>query len=258
LSLKLRKLAKNLTGVVDVIIGGHTHGTFSEIINGIPVIQSGAFGQELGRINLTEDGFKILNPIKLNALTKSDVFFSSCMYSFIPTFGNKVVTRARKVFPLNQDEIGALDYVLADSCYLGVKKHVRDLDGVILNKGSIRASIKVGDVTEYDLFDCMPFADNRLLVTDIPGYELLRMIEEDVRGDLIPANMSWSGEVVINGKKLQEMRAYRIVMSDYLVKMLKITYVRELELKQLDAIVSGAGTFLYLPYSVESRVKKGR
>ena len=51
----VERIAKLPGGGVDAVISGHTHFTYNEKVNGIPVIQSGFGGGKFGRIDLVWD-----------------------------------------------------------------------------------------------------------------------------------------------------------------------------------------------------------
>jgi 2',3'-cyclic-nucleotide 2'-phosphodiesterase (5'-nucleotidase family) len=61
-----QKLAEALKGV-DLIVAGHTHQVYGHEVNGVPIVQAGQFGAQLGVLDIAynkkEKKLKIINPI---------------------------------------------------------------------------------------------------------------------------------------------------------------------------------------------------
>jgi len=93
-----------------------------------------------------------------------------------------------------------------------------------MNKGGIRTDIPLGTVTEGVIGSMFPF-DNRFVVLEMPGYELIESIKlmcgrgGDAVSKELRATYNAKGELLsatLNGKKINPMKTYIVATIDYL------------------------------------------
>lgn len=268
-SQKLKKLANNLTGVVDAIVGGHTHGMFYQIVNGIPIIQSGCVGSHFGRIDLLFEQALLIDAVVHapqeikqgdyeGKPVQEDKELKASLSPYMNTEG-RVLTKTAVQLPLNQDKIQELDYVLADLFLVGTKLRDASCEIAFLNKGSIRAALPEGAIRYGHLFNAMPFS-NTVVKVEMAGYDLERLMKV-YKEELIPSGIEWDKKTCKIPNKLWSLgRTYVVAMSDYLASLLQLEsvsiYWEGKKLPQLEAIVDGARSFYKLPRVLASRVKK--
>ncbi len=96
----------------------------------------------------------------------------------------------------------------------------------IVNVGSLRASVPVGDVTRGDVMLIIPFQDN-LAVAYLSGSDLLALMSEIALagGEAVSHEVSMTmtpdgrlKDVSISGQPIEEERTYRVVTLDYLAE----------------------------------------
>ena len=154
-----RNLA-NSSPFIDLIIGGHSHEVIDEEVNGIPIVQSGSYLNNLGRIDL-----KILNQevidytvsfISLNNYEFKDQELSALIetYNNAPEFDEVV---GYSTSHLTRDELGCF-YTTALMEYL-------DTDCSFQNGGGIRSDIDQGDITTLEIYNMDPFNNQSVIFT---------------------------------------------------------------------------------------------
>jgi 2',3'-cyclic-nucleotide 2'-phosphodiesterase (5'-nucleotidase family) len=202
------RLAKALpSGLVDVIVAGHTHSAIAHVIHGIPVIESHANGRAFGRVDLLVDvaaGGKA--KVTLERLWEPQ---SLCVgdpkddkapcnpgaYEGAQVRADAAVQRiitpavdaanARKQEPLGvglsgemvkgYDQQSPLANLFADL----MRESRPDIDVALMNGGGIRANLPAGQLHFGDVYLMMPF-DNRLARLTMTGAQLRALLERNL------------------------------------------------------------------------------
>ena len=143
---------------------------------------------------------------------------------------------------------------------------VKNIDGVIMNKGGIRQPMPKGDVTEGLMGSMFPF-DNRFLVVEVKGSDLLEALRVMATrgGDAVSKGfqVEYTGsndnptisKAKLNGKKINPNKTYLIGTIDYLAN----------GGDHMDALGKGARVFIdTVPYGehmkdyIKKLTKEGR
>lgn len=235
-----RALARAVTGI-DVIVGGHTHVYLERPVevNGTLLVQAGAKGQVLGRLDLTVDletgdvvehaGGDALLPVS-NASEvnpEAETLVRAALADAADTMDQPIGKMARAVEPRRAGEF-ALGNLVVDAM-LAAEIDGREADIAMHNNGGIRDSLPKGPVTFGQLYAVLPF-DNQLMAMDLTGAQVLRILEHSVSarpGAMQVAGMTFrfdmgapTGqrvvEATVGGEALDPERVYRLVTIDYL------------------------------------------
>lgn len=234
-------LAKAVDGL-DVIVGGHSH-MFLESprnINNTLIVQAGAKGQVVGRLELTVDvdtgevvdfsSRKVLvpvtgNPAAVNEEVKSLV--DAALAEAAETMEQPIGETAVALQPQSTGEF-ALGNLIADAM-LAANVDGQTADIAMHNNGGIRAPLPKGPISFGQLYAVLPF-DNQLMALDLTGEQVLNILEHSVSnspGKMLVAGMTFrfdmsrpAGnrivEATVAGVPLDPARLYRVVTIDYL------------------------------------------
>ena len=112
-------------------------------------------------------------------------------------------------------------YQTADSIFFIEKKE--HIDFALFNYGGIRTAIPEGEVKVEDIFKLMPF-ENKLVVVELSGsmvndlfdYLLDRKQAHPVSGIAIALKNDKLSSILIQGKKFDPSRNYKVLTHDYL------------------------------------------
>jgi 5'-nucleotidase / UDP-sugar diphosphatase len=188
------KLAQKVPEI-DVIISGHTHTLLDKPINvnGIPIVQTGAYGAGLGRLELVisqqkivRTDYKVLpitdsipgDPAIQNLIRQQEKLVSEKILGNLRLTYSSVVTETS--FPLVCDpdtllEKSNLGPLIADAIYSGVNRILQSgTDISLFPAGMARDNIKPGrsgQQTISDLFRVVSLGNG---MDNIPGYPLAR------------------------------------------------------------------------------------
>jgi 2',3'-cyclic-nucleotide 2'-phosphodiesterase (5'-nucleotidase family) len=236
-----KALARAMDGL-DVIVGGHSH-TFLErpqVINGTIIVQAGAKGEVLGRLELTVDlangevidysrGGNLLRVTNDVVVVNQEVqaLVSAALDEATETMNQPIGETAVALEPQYAGEF-ALGNLVVDAMLAA------DIDGqpadiAMHNTGGIRAGLPRGPVTYGQLYAVLPF-DNQLMALDLTGAQVLRILDRSVGsrpGAMLVAGMAFrfdmskpAGqrilEATVGGDPLDPERVYRVVTIDYL------------------------------------------
>jgi 5'-nucleotidase len=233
-----RALARAVDGI-DLIVGGHSH-TFlerPETVDGALIVQAGAKGQVLGRLDLTveqatgqiEDYADTLLPVNDDVAPDPEVqaLVDAALAEAAETMDQPIGETARPLDPRSSGEF-ALGNLICDALR-AAEIDGRSADVAFHNNGGIRARLAKGPITFGQLYEVLPF-DNQLMALDLSGGQLRQILEQSVAG--APGKLQVSGlafafdmdqpagqrvvEVAVGGEPLDPARIYRVTTIDYL------------------------------------------
>lgn len=236
--------------LVDVIVGGHTHRAVAHRVNGIPIIQSRAYGTAFGRVDLTVDPAsgavtvkKIHAPHRVCEEKESDA--PTCTpgeYEGAPvqptaqardaaapdlaaadakrrqqlgvTLGSKLKSRGAPSSPLG-DQLAAWMLEVRPTAQIAY-----------INAGGIRKDLPEGPLTYGAFFEMFPF-DNRFATTTVKVSAVRKLFVHglsgghgfSVAGVQVRAKCGKKGleiELIHKGKPLRDDQTVTLLMSDYL------------------------------------------
>jgi 5'-nucleotidase len=186
------KLAEKVKGI-DVIISGHTHTFLNKpvMVNGIPIVQTGEYGRNVGKLsltlnngNVTVDGYTL---ISVDDKTAGDKVIQQLIEDqklvidseILSPLGMKYTSPvAESDFLLECNEMGDIEGsnlgpMVADAIYNYVNSHSdKGTDVSMVAVGVIRDRIVPGKQTAADIFRIMSMGAGNDLV---PGYPLSRL-----------------------------------------------------------------------------------
>ncbi|MGI6694772.1 MAG: bifunctional metallophosphatase/5'-nucleotidase [Christensenellales bacterium] len=187
---------------IDLVIDGHSHTLFEngKMVGDTLLVSTGAYGENLGMV--VYDGKK-LTASQFSGLGKSAVVeiegetYSALLSAQLDPEVAELVNSAHQTIleelsmvfaktevllngerdPGNRTEETNLGDFAADAILWAAKGALGDrVAATIINGGSIRASIQIGDITMNDMKTVFPF-DNEICVLEIKGSELLEALE---------------------------------------------------------------------------------
>jgi len=225
-------LALECTGL-DIIVGGHSHTRLREPrrVNGVLIVQTGSYCENLGVLTVTVAGDSV----------------QSAQGSLIPLWVTSPGGRGRlaqevdSIRTVIEREYGEVVTTL-DSAWrkndprqrltmaiTEAQRRIAGVDVAVMNKGGIRRDLEAGPVTRNDLYAVLPFR-NVLGTFQLTGRELREVLLYVARRgtDVVFSGVraSWGrsesgkislGPVMIDDKPLVEDRSYRCVASDYML-----------------------------------------
>jgi 2',3'-cyclic-nucleotide 2'-phosphodiesterase (5'-nucleotidase family) len=237
-----RALAQAVDGI-DVIVGGHTH-LFLERpaqVNGALIVQAGAKGAVLGRLEVTVDlatgevvdyaRGDVLLPVS-NDVTEVNkevqALVQAALTEAAETIDQSIGEIVRSVEPKRSGEF-ALGNLVVDGMLAADMGDGMPADIAMHNNGGIRAGLDKGPITFGQLYAVLPF-DNQLMALDLTGAQVLQILEHSVSerpGAMQVAGMTFMfstarpageriREATVGGEPLDPDRTYRVVTIDYL------------------------------------------
>ena len=194
-----RRLAREIAGI-DVIVGGHSHTRLEQpIVEGRTlIVQAGARGRELGRLDLVlERGLIVKHTYRLLPLPPDAASASAEVVKAVSELKKRYDELAKEVLgeavrPLRRGNYygeSAIGDFVADAI-----RAFSGADVAFMNNGGIRDGIDAGPVTRGVLLGVLPF-DNDIVLFDATGAEL----EEICRHNAIAAATKDHGTLAVSG-----------------------------------------------------------
>jgi 2',3'-cyclic-nucleotide 2'-phosphodiesterase (5'-nucleotidase family) len=153
----------------DLIIGGHSHQKINTIVNEIPIFQSGANLNSLGKIELTikDKAVQVINYdlIDLNAYSEFDADLKTIIddYNDLP-YLNEIIGYSHLQHSTSQ--VGCF--------YTDALKGAMSVDVTFQNTGGVRSTLNKGDITNREIFEISPFNNSTVIyemtVTEIKNF----------------------------------------------------------------------------------------
>ena len=234
-------LAKAVDGI-DVIVGGHSHMYLERPrqIDGTLIVQAGAKGQVVGRLELTLDVAtgqvvdftrrKVLIPVTDDVAAinqEAQALVDAALTEAAETIDQPIGKTAVALQPQGSGEF-ALGNLVVDAM-LDADLDGQQADISMHNNGGIRAALPKGPISFGQLYAVLPF-DNQLMAMDLTGEQVLRILEHSVSSS--PGKMQVAGmtfqfdmsrpagdrilEATVGGEPVDPARSYRVVTIDYL------------------------------------------
>jgi len=266
-------LAKKVPGI-DVIVSGHTHTTYSSPIevNDTLVVSCGEYLKNVGKLTVSlEDGkikvkdYKLIpvdSSVKEDAETKArfESYKENINENYLEDgeYFDKVIAHSNFDFigldeMYNTHQEYPLGDLIADSyIYEAEKNGIKDIDVALVGLGTVRSSLKKGDITVADAFEVCSLgvggdgsAGHPIVAGYISGFELKLLVELDASlGELVSSiKMSYSGlkytfntKNIILGRvtqigldngtdvldKIDITKQYKVVANMYAINMLNM------------------------------------
>jgi 5'-nucleotidase/UDP-sugar diphosphatase len=235
-------LARAVDGI-DVIVGGHSHLFLDQPreVNGTLIVQAGAKGQVLGRLELTLDlatgqvtGYdrrEVLLPVDgggVEVNQEVQALVDAALQQAEETMEQPIGEMGRALEPKSAGEF-ALGNLVTDAMLAADLSDGNMPDIAMHNSGGIRAGLPKGPVSYGQVYAVVPF-DNQLIALDLTGEQVLRILEHSVAaraGNMQVAGLAFRfdmsrpvgqrvEEVTVGGEPLVPARVYRVVTIDYL------------------------------------------
>jgi 2',3'-cyclic-nucleotide 2'-phosphodiesterase (5'-nucleotidase family) len=153
----------------DLIIGGHSHQTIDATVNNIPIFQSGAYLNNLGKIELTikNKAIESINYelINLNTYAQYDAELKAIIeeYDDLP-YLNEVIGYSHLYH--EKSKVGCF--------YTDALRGVMNVDVTFQNTGGVRSALNEGDITKREIFEISPFNNGTVIyemsVLDIKNF----------------------------------------------------------------------------------------
>jgi 2',3'-cyclic-nucleotide 2'-phosphodiesterase (5'-nucleotidase family) len=204
-SQEIFEVARQLPeGAVDAIVAGHTHRAVAHFVNGVPVVESYAYGEAFGRIDLVLQGGEVVDtrvhpPQRLCA--SGSLEGGDCApgdYESRPVTPDEEVAARIEPAIARAAELTSrpLGVELADrvvrsrteesalgNLFVDLMRAAReDVDVALTNGGGLRADLPAGPLTYGALYQANPF-DNRFARVRLSGAELREVIAAMLRDD---------------------------------------------------------------------------
>lgn len=228
---------------IDMIVGGHTHTLLqpgdprTQVRNAdgkiVTIGQNGKAGKYIATYDIDLDDFSVkYGQIKLDKSLDAKASYPA-MEAWLAPYKFKVDSVMNNVLGTSARAMEgggiASQNWLCDAVMeiLPEVSGVKQLDGVIMNKGGIRQPMPKGNVSEGLMGSMFPF-DNRFMIIDVKGSDLLDALRVMAQRDGDAVSKEFKVEYTgtgdntrivsakLNGKKINPNKNYKIGTIDYL------------------------------------------
>lgn len=232
-----RAIAGRVTGI-DVIVGGHSHTAITPpfIANRTIIVQAGSWGNYLGVLDLELDASSgrvltyshdNLKPVTAGPESPFDTKIDSIVQKYsekIKKEFSRVVGETKTDLLRSPDTESNLGNIICDA----MRKEAA-AQAAFYNSGGIRANIYKGKIRLEQAFETLPF-DNLIVAMDLTGAQIMEILEHSAAREfgiiqvsgmkvkVNPGNPKGNrvGEALINNRKLDPERTYRVVTNEFL------------------------------------------
>lgn len=191
---------------VDAVFCAHTHQNESQILNGVPFIQTSGYGRSISNIELEVDKNGNVSCTTYTNLYSLDIKYTDEdlhqiveKYTTITdTIGQEVLTQTSATL----DCYGTLIHVVTAAMADYAKNNDIEIDYAIANSG--RADIDAGEMTYAELYRSLPF-DNEIYIIETSGRTIKNQLNYS-------SNMMYR----LDSEPLYDNETYTIAVLDYL------------------------------------------
>ncbi len=222
---ELFRLARALPpGLVDALVGGHTHGLLSHRVNGVALVQGAPHGASVGWVTLCRGepaGFHLA--IRPGDGAGGDAFADPKVTAAIAPWMAQTEAELRRPVgvhldrPLgrSRDRVSPLGAAAAQAA-----RSAMGAEFGLVNAGALRTSLPAGDLRYGQLYEAMPF-DDGLAVIRMTGADLLAALRalSGFRHEAPQvAGLLFDGEAARTcaGVPLDPGKTYTVAMNEFL------------------------------------------
>ena len=198
----------------DFIIGGHSHQKINQVVNEIPVFQSGSYLNGLGKIELTLKNKKVISTtytlIDLKTATDEDAEIKALVSNYNNNEAmNKVVGTATADHSRN-----------ATGCLItNAFTNKLQVDLSIQNTSGVRSDIKKGNITTKNIYSVVPF-NNQVVIFEMSVGEMKKFLKESKSGFYFGGiNIYQNNQEIVfekNGKVMNDNENLKLGTQDYI------------------------------------------
>lgn len=238
LGVEVDREVARVAGDLDLIIGGHSHTVLRAplVENGVPIVQSGANSQFLGRADLVRDLTARRSSVAAALLERRSLRDEDPAVRAVVERWNARLSALldRRVghaaVPLVRDNRTTQDVSMGNLIADATRAAFDRADIGMTNSGGIRASIPAGPITLRSLYSVLPFA-NYFLLFEITGEQLREVVLTSyARRDQVDLQVSGmtiryivdaerkllDAEITAAGRPLDLSRKYRVAVNDFM------------------------------------------
>ena len=220
----LFRLARRLApGLVDAVVGGHSHGLVNHRVNGVALVQAGARAEALGWLTLCAGEPAHFHPLvrPLKGTATPDARVAAAVAPFVAAARAERerpvgVTLTR---PLTRDRRTLSPFGAAAAQSI---RAALGTDFGMVNAGTLRLDLPAGALTYGQLYEAFPF-DEDLAVVKLRKADLERLLRVLSRGERSypqAAGLRWDGKEARTcaGEPLDPERVYTLGTNEFLVQ----------------------------------------
>ena len=225
---ELFSLARALpAGLVDGLVGGHTHGFVSHRVNGVALVQAGSRGQAVGWLTLcVGQPARFHLPIrpgddKGGAVAAEDAKVRAAVAPHLAAAEAErqrpVGVRLDRPLGRGRDRVSPLGATAAQAARAAMGAEIG-----LVNAGALRGTLPAGDLRYGQLYEAMPF-DDGLAVVRMRGADLLAALsaltsyrkEVPQVAGIVPSGASTR---TCAGLPIDPARVYTVAMNEFLAE----------------------------------------
>jgi 2',3'-cyclic-nucleotide 2'-phosphodiesterase (5'-nucleotidase family) len=231
-----RQLAQEAKGI-DLIVGGHDHLLLAEpqMEQGVPILQAGARGEYLGRLDLSvRDGrveIQGYRTIPIDDSAPEDPAMAAAVAALDARLADEievVVGHCATLLDADRAVVRRVESNFGD--WVGdLARRLTGADVALFNGGTFRASIGPGEVRIRDIYEAFPFG-NELVTARIPGSVLQLVLDRSavlspldnpggflqVSGVRFAIEGGKAQSIEVAGRPLDPAASYLLVVPDFL------------------------------------------
>ena len=226
-------LARGLDSArVDLIVAGHRHSLSNTRVNGIPVIQTGSSGGDIGVIDVVKTlvGSRELRA-RLVTVFADSIGSDTAMQRLVDSFRQKSDSLANRVIATLKTpaQRGRGQYALGNLVADAHRNALR-ADFAIMNNGGVRTGLTAGTVNYSQVYEVSPFG-NELMRIRLTGRQMREVLEQTVISGSPDAHIS--GLIVMydstkpagqrirevrlpTGRRMEDRATYTLAINDFL------------------------------------------
>jgi 5'-nucleotidase len=233
------EMAKEVSGLVDVIVGAHSHTVLPSPVveSGVLIVQAGSHGQYVGELKLglhIENGLHKIESLegKLVEITLESETDAS-MEAILEKGREETNEFFSEVLYTTSEELTHADVIqlMADA----VRDYWKSEIGIMYGGAAVDEGLEPGDVTKGDVYNRCKSMHSPVLM-ELKGEQIVRLMEDSFNGEvtskqvygngfrphgipigaLVFSGVTWShhdgviSDVKVNGDSLEEEKVYRV------------------------------------------------
>jgi 5'-nucleotidase/UDP-sugar diphosphatase len=200
---------------IAMIGGGHCHERFSQVVDGVALVEAGSNLRAYGRIDLTYNpSTESVMDVNVRIISNNNAGQDSDVAALVASWQEQIDAELQHVIGYTKDGIeqgsNAMFNMVMDAWLAAYPADV-----AICNPGSFRQNLIPGDVSLADVVGMLPF-DNYLVDVELTGAQLITSVNHGSRRPALGGMTTKGGYKLMDGTPIDRSATYHVLVNNFM------------------------------------------
>ncbi len=200
---------------ISMIGGGHCHEKFSQVIDGVALVEAGSNLRAYGKVDITFDPVDAqVTDVKARVIANNNAGQDSEIAGLVASWQKKIDAELEHVIGYTKQGIPIASQAMFNMV-MDAWLAVYPADVAISNPGGFRQDLHPGSISLADVVGMLPF-DNYLIDVEMTGKQLIESLEHGSRRPAMGGVTTKGGYKLANGSIIEDSATYHVLINNFM------------------------------------------